>query len=52
MCQNCFHARKASNVRLVPVTPKAEKKVALITEDSSTYLVLGDGCESKAQEGG
>jgi hypothetical protein len=26
MCQNCFHARKASNARLVPVTPKAEKK--------------------------
>jgi len=26
MCQNCFHARKASNARLIPVTPKAEKK--------------------------
>jgi len=26
MCQNCFHVRKASNARLVPVTPKAEKK--------------------------
>jgi hypothetical protein len=26
MCQNCFHVRKASIARLVPVTPKAEKK--------------------------
>eukprot|EP00960_Hanusia_phi_P068976 766977-Hanusia_phi.AAC.4 len=34
--QNCFHARKASNVRLVPVTPKAEKKA------SSTTCKLSD----------
>lgn len=26
MCQGCFHARKAANPRIVPVTPKAEKK--------------------------
>jgi len=26
MCQSCFHARKAANPRIVPVTPKAEKR--------------------------
>ncbi len=41
MCQACFHARKAANPRIVPVTPKAEKKVTCVYV---CVCVCGDMC--------